>query len=121
MVSTIPTRTKSESTLGQRGAELASGPSIRDQASTILGDNAMFNPETNLEGLVNIGTAENYIMFDEIASFIKSHDVNFLLYQIMSRNTDSEALTSLDSKAWTLTMVKDLGVALDSGKPWQNI
>jgi hypothetical protein len=59
MASTIPTRTKSESTLGQRGAELASGPSMRDQASKILGDNAMFNPETNLEGLVNIGTAEN--------------------------------------------------------------
>ena len=52
-------RTKSESTLGQRGAELASGPSMRDRASTIFGDNVMFNSETNPEGLLNIGTAEN--------------------------------------------------------------
>jgi hypothetical protein len=59
MASSIPTRTKSESTLGQRGAELASSPSMRDQASKIFGDNVMFNPETNPEGLVNIGTAEN--------------------------------------------------------------
>ena len=52
-------KTKSESTLGQRGVELASGPNMRDQASKIFGDNLMYNPETNPEGLVNIGTAEN--------------------------------------------------------------
>ena len=75
----------------------------------------------DIQQLIFTLTSAQYIMFDEVASFIKSHDVNFILYQIMPRNTDSEALTSLDSKAWTLTMVKDLGVALDSGKPWQNI
>lgn len=75
----------------------------------------------DIQQLIFTLTSAQYIMFDEVASFIKSQDVNFLLYQIMPRNTDSEALTSLDSKAWTLTMVKGLGVALDSGKPWQNI
>ena len=94
MASTIPTRTKSESTLGQRGAELASGPSMRDQACTILGDNAMFNPETNLEGLVNIGTAENvgqnllvaeligYTMQHEQHNKLQSSQIRFIMRQL---------------------------------------
>ena len=53
----------------------------------------------DIQQLIFTLTSAQYIMFDEVASFIKSHDVNFILYQIMPRNTDSEALTSLDSKA----------------------
>ncbi|OCL13814.1 1-aminocyclopropane-1-carboxylate synthase 1 [Glonium stellatum] len=50
---------------------------MRDLASAILGDNVMFGSETNPEGLVNIGTAENYSMLDEVANFIKLHDLGF--------------------------------------------
>lgn len=46
-----------ESTLSKRGAELASGPNMRDQASQILGK--QWHPIDNPDALVNIGTAEN--------------------------------------------------------------
>lgn len=46
-----------KTSLSRRGVELASGDSLRDMFKTILSD--PYDPDTNTEGFVNIGTAEN--------------------------------------------------------------
>ncbi|KAF2460669.1 pyridoxal phosphate-dependent transferase [Lineolata rhizophorae] len=55
----------SESTLAGRGVELASGPSMRDTFGKIMTD--IYDPDRNPNGIVNIGTAENYEMLTEVA------------------------------------------------------
>lgn len=46
-------------TLSKRGFDLAAGPSLRDRFDAILHD--PYCPDTNLNGFINIGTAENVI------------------------------------------------------------
>lgn len=62
---------KKASTLGHRGAALASQESIRDKFGTILAD--PYDPDTNPSGFINIGTAENYIMLSDAAAFANKH------------------------------------------------
>ncbi|KAJ9635156.1 hypothetical protein H2201_003310 [Coniosporium apollinis] len=62
---------KKSSTLGRRGAALASQESIRDKFGTILAD--PYDPDTNPSGFINIGTAENYIMLSDAAEFANKH------------------------------------------------
>ncbi|KAI7212947.1 PLP-dependent transferase [Hortaea werneckii] len=61
------------STLAPRGAELADGPSLRELFGGILGDK--YEKETNPNGMINIGTAENYIMIPEVSQFTQIHPV----------------------------------------------
>lgn len=64
------------STLALRGAELANGPfGFRNLFKTVEGDK--FDPITNPDGFVNIGTAENFIMLPEVAAFTSSREFNF--------------------------------------------
>ncbi|KAF2020809.1 PLP-dependent transferase [Aaosphaeria arxii CBS 175.79] len=58
------------SSLGQRGVALASGPNLRDKATDILA--RQWDPVTNPDGAVNIGTAENHLMIEEVAESIRS-------------------------------------------------
>ncbi|KAI6813965.1 PLP-dependent transferase [Hortaea werneckii] len=61
------------STLAPRGAELADGPSLRELFGGILGDK--YDKDTNPNGMINIGTAENYIMIPEVSQFTQTHPV----------------------------------------------
>ncbi|GAB1738717.1 hypothetical protein NU219Hw_g3512t1 [Hortaea werneckii] len=61
------------STLAPRGAELANGPSLRELFGGILGDK--YDKDTNPNGMINIGTAENYIMIPEVSQFTQTHPV----------------------------------------------
>ncbi|KAI7175831.1 hypothetical protein D0869_05097 [Hortaea werneckii] len=60
-------------TLAPRGAELADGPSLRELFGGILGDK--YDKDTNPNGMINIGTAENYIMIPEVSQFTQTHPV----------------------------------------------
>ena len=48
---------RSKTTLSSRGADLASGDNIREMFKTILAN--PYDPDTNPEGFINIGTSEN--------------------------------------------------------------
>ncbi|RMZ03009.1 hypothetical protein D0860_06979 [Hortaea werneckii] len=61
------------STLAPRGAELADGPSLRELFGGILGDK--YDKETNPNGMINIGTAENYTMIPEVSQYTQAHPV----------------------------------------------
>ncbi|OTA36714.1 hypothetical protein BTJ68_03362 [Hortaea werneckii EXF-2000] len=61
------------STLAPRGAELADGPSLRELFGGILGDK--YDKETNPNGMINIGTAENYTMIPEVSQYTQDHPV----------------------------------------------
>ncbi|KAI7089158.1 PLP-dependent transferase [Hortaea werneckii] len=60
-------------TLAPRGAELADGPSLRELFGGILGDK--YDKETNPNGMINIGTAENYTMIPEVSQYTQAHPV----------------------------------------------
>ncbi|KAF2655230.1 PLP-dependent transferase [Lophiostoma macrostomum CBS 122681] len=66
--------TSAKSTLSARGADLATGPNMRDQSSQILGK--QWHPIDNPDALVNIGTAENNLMQEDVADFVKSKDLD---------------------------------------------
>lgn len=54
-----------QSTLGTRGASLASGLNMRDKASRIL--SRQWDPLTNPDAVVNLGTAENVSIWHVVA------------------------------------------------------
>jgi len=59
------------STLSPRGDELAQGPLFRSLLTTMATDT--YSATANPTGFINMGAAENYIMFPEMASFTASH------------------------------------------------
>lgn len=63
----------SQSVLGERGAALAAAPSIRDLFKSIL--KHPYDPDRAPDGFINIGTAENYVMLEEVKKFIDEHRV----------------------------------------------
>jgi 1-aminocyclopropane-1-carboxylate synthase len=56
-----------ESTLSSRGLALASQPSFRAFATPVL--NNLYDSESNPNGNVNLGAAENYLMLPRVAEF----------------------------------------------------
>ncbi|KAF2733467.1 PLP-dependent transferase [Polyplosphaeria fusca] len=69
----VPIQDSNESTLSRRGADLASGRNKRDLVSAILG--GIWDPVTNPDVILNIGTAENYLALEDVADFVKSKDL----------------------------------------------
>ena len=55
--------------LSSRGAEIASGLDVRRMFDLLEGDK--YDPDSNPEGFVNIGIAENYCMSGDVASYIR--------------------------------------------------
>ncbi|KAF2841823.1 PLP-dependent transferase [Patellaria atrata CBS 101060] len=62
-------------TLGKRGAILASKDSLRDKFEAILSN--PYHPDTNPDGFINIGTAENYVMLEEVVEFANENRLKF--------------------------------------------
>jgi hypothetical protein len=62
---------KSESGLSSRGLEYESAGTIRNLVATIWEDT--FHPESNPNGMIDLGTSENYIMNDDVANYIKEN------------------------------------------------
>ena len=63
---TIATPT-SGSTLSKRGEICKEAGSMRDLLTAILGN--PYNEESNPDGCINLGTAENYMMLQHVADF----------------------------------------------------
>ncbi|KAI9729251.1 MAG: hypothetical protein M1834_007043 [Cirrosporium novae-zelandiae] len=57
------------STLSSRGRELAAH-SIRDLFRTVM--SSPYDPDTNPDGFINMGTAENYSMLQDVTDFVDS-------------------------------------------------
>ncbi|KAF2690205.1 PLP-dependent transferase [Lentithecium fluviatile CBS 122367] len=65
----------SGSTLSNRGAALAARPGARDEADILYSRN--WDLVTNPEGVVNLGTAENRLILDDVAEFIAEKKIKF--------------------------------------------
>lgn len=61
----------SNSSLSNRGQDLQAGGGLIEKWKWIL-DNP-YDPDTNPDGVVNLGVAENYLMLDEPAKFANQH------------------------------------------------
>ena len=58
-------------TLSTRGLALASQPSYRAFATPVI--NNTYDPQTNPQGIINLGAAENYAMLPSVAAFTNAH------------------------------------------------
>lgn len=57
----LPSSSGDASSVSARGSEIASLPSQRDLFENVLAN--LYDPEKNIEGVINIGTAENVAHF----------------------------------------------------------
>jgi hypothetical protein len=57
--------------LSPRGQELKETGAIRNHFSTIWANE--YNAESNPTGVVNLGTAENFVMMGEVAKFVNEN------------------------------------------------
>ena len=58
-------------TLSTRGNALIATPTLREIYRPVLND--MYDEDKNPDGFINIAAAENYIMADEVATYINDH------------------------------------------------
>jgi hypothetical protein len=61
----------SDTGLSSRGLEFESAGAIRELVATIWEDT--YHHESNQNGTIDLGTAENYVMNNDVAAFIKEN------------------------------------------------